>query len=129
VIKLSKARDAAVIAGAITTGLAATYLMLDDLLTSPPWSKPTIEPETVMIGNNFDLYSVGSDFNGGSKSTYLRPATEEEHQSSLAAEEIDDGPGVFGVDQDGNHVLPGTPEWARALAPTHTARLSYYRVA
>lgn len=35
--KISHARDLAVIAGAITTGLAATYLMLDDLLASPPW--------------------------------------------------------------------------------------------
>jgi hypothetical protein len=125
-MQFTTSRDAAVITGAAAIVIGVAYAVFDDIV-DPLLRRPAAKPEQVPVGANYDLYRVVPGNNDGkSRSTYVRPANLQEQEASHAAYEID-GVGVFGVDNDGKHVLPGTQEWAKALG-AYSGYLNYYRV-
>jgi hypothetical protein len=132
-MKLTEYRDLAVIGGAIAAGAALAYLALDDLMSRRARTVAIANRSAakVPLGVHYDLYEVGAGPDGTSKGTWIRPASEQEAKSSEAAEQVDDGPGVFAVVEGGVHVLPGTPEWDHLIGPmayTGSAPVKYYRV-
>ncbi len=127
-MKLATTRDTAIIGAAIAVAVGVAYALADDFTPGRFQPKPAAPVRRMPEGLHFDLCRidphVGDDHG---RSTYSRPASEAERTSSQAARLID-GVGVFGVNRDGQHVLPGTPEWDLALADNYDARLTYYRV-
>lgn len=131
-MKLASARDLSIIGGAITAATAAAYLAIDDYLTSrPKMNRDQINAASALVpfGVHGELFEVGHEHNGASKSSYIRPASEAEAKSAEAAYEVDEA-GVFAVVEDGAHVLPGTPEWDQLIAPQKFGgtAVKYYRV-
>jgi len=128
---LATARDVSVVTGVAIVAAAVTYAIVDDLTfkrTNKRINEKAARTEATS-GYYGDLFSVDTFQAKDATGTYLRPATELESATALRAADIDYGPGVFGVDEHGCHVLPGSGAWTIDLASTFQHRLRYFRVA